>query len=90
MPNSSKGSKYLNKTVDAILQLTQESMRRELSVKNIRRLYGIDGTNRSSIRFYSNALAFLEREEVLRTINHSSPKKYALIDEKKLNNLVDG
>ena len=90
MRNSSKGPKYLSKTVDAILQLTQESMRREVSVKNIRRLYGIDGTNRSAIRFYSNALAFLEREGVLRTINHSSPKKYALIDEKKLNNLVEG
>ena len=75
MRNSSKGPKYLSKMVDVNLQLTQESMRREVSVKTIRRLYGIGGTNRSTIRFYSNALVFLERGGVLRTINHSSPKK---------------
>jgi hypothetical protein len=90
MRNSSSGPKYLRKTVDAILLLTQESLHREISVKHIRRLYGIDAANRSIIRFYSNALAFLEREGVLGAINHTSPKKYALIDQKKLNSLVEG
>lgn len=88
MNNLSRGPKYLRKTVEAILQLKNEKLRANISVKNIRRLKGIDGTNRSDVIFYRNSLAFLEREGILRIINHSSPKKYAVIDEVKLKSLL--
>lgn len=84
MSNPLKGPKYLSRTINAILQLKREKVYRQVSVRNIRRLYGVDGSNKSAINFYSRALAFLEREGALKAMNHSSPKKYAVIDEKKL------
>lgn len=86
----SKGPKYLKKTVEAILQLKTEKIRAEISVKNIRRLKGVDGTDRSAVMFYRNSLAFLEQEGILKVINHSSPKKYAVVDEIKLKSFVLG
>ena len=90
MNNLSKGPKYLKKTVEAILQLKTEKIRAEISVKNIRRLKGVDGTDRSAVMFYRNSLAFLEQEGILKVINHSSPKKYAVVDEIKLKSFVLG
>ena len=90
MNNLSNGPKYLEKTVEAILQLKTEKIRADISVKNIRKLKGIDGTDRTAVMFYTNSLVFLEREGILRVINHSSPKKYALIDEIKLKSFVRG
>jgi len=86
----SKGPKYLKKTVEAILQLKTEKIRAEISVKNIRRLKGVDGTDRSAVMFYRNSLVFLEQEGILKVINHSSPKKYAVVDEIKLKSFVLG
>ncbi len=86
----SKGPKYLKKTVEAILQLKTEKIRAEISVKNIRKLKGIDGTDRSAVMFYRNSLVFLEQEGILKVINHSSPKKYAVVDEIKLKSFVLG
>ena len=88
MNNPPNGPKYLKKTVDAIFQLKRDRIRPNISVKNIRRLKEIDGSNRSAVRFYTNALAFLVREKVLRQINKGSPKKYIIIDEIKLKNLL--
>ncbi len=90
MNNLSKGPKYLKKTVEAILQLKTEKIRAEISVKNIRRLKGVDGTDRSAVMFYRNSLVFLEQEGILKVINHSSPKKYAVVDEIKLKSFVLG
>lgn len=90
MNNLSKGPKYLRKTVEAILQLKREKIRADISVKNIRRLKGVEGNNRSAVMFYRNSLAFLEQEGIIKVINHSSPKKYALIDEIKLKSLICG
>ena len=90
MNNLSKGPKYLKKTVEAILQLKTEKIRADISVKNIRKLKGIDGTDRSAVMFYRNSLTFLVREGIIKVINHSSPKKYALIDEIKLKSFVRG
>lgn len=89
MSNLAKEPKYLKKTVNAILQMTQENKRRIVSVKSIRRHTGVDGGNRSAVNFYSRALTFLEQEGVLKAINHSSPRKYFLKDEKKLESLVE-
>jgi len=85
-----KRPRYLDKTVEAILQLKSEKIRSDISVKIIRRLTGVEGTNRSAVWFYSRALAFLEREGILKVINDNMPKKYALIDEEKLKILVEG
>lgn len=90
MSYTTKGPKYLKKIVNVILHLRQEKIRCDISFKNIRRFTGTKGTNLSSVQFYSNALVFLEREGALKTINHSSPKKYAVIDEKKLQNFAEG
>ncbi len=88
MNNLPNGPKYLKKTVDAIFQLKRDRIRPNISVKNIRRVKEIDGSNRSAVRFYTNALAFLVREKMLRQINNGSPKKYIIIDEIKLKNLL--
>jgi len=85
-----KGPRYLNKTVDAILKLKREKIRSDICVKNIRRLTGVDGANRSVVVFYAKALNFLEQKGALRTINRSSPKKYAIIDEDKLKSFFKG
>lgn len=90
MSNHPKGPRYLNRTVDAILQMKRGKTHVDISVKNIRRFTGVKGSNLSAVQFYSTVLVFLEREGVLRTINHSSPKKYVVIDEKKLQNFVEG
>ena len=89
MNNLKKGPKYLKKTVEAILELKKETIRANISVRNIRRLKGVDGTDRSAVMFYRNSLIFLEREGIIRVINHSSPKKYAVIDEEKLISLAE-
>ena len=89
MNNLTKGPKYLKKTIEAILELKKETIRAHISVKNIRRLKGVDGADRSAVMFYRNSLIFLERKEILKVINHSSPKKYAVIDEEKLISLVE-
>ena len=90
MNNPSNGPKYLGRTVEAILQLKRDKIHPNISVKSIRRVKGIDGSNRSAVRFYAKALAFLVREGVLKQINHGSPKKYELINENKLKSLVKG
>ncbi len=64
MSNPSKGPKYLNRTVKAILQLIRVKKRREVSVKIIRQLKRVDGANGSAVRFYTEVLTFLEREGV--------------------------
>ncbi len=81
--------KFLDRTIEAISQLISKNKNLEISVKIVRRFKGVDSSDRSAVNFYSRALAFLEREGVLRIINHSSPKKYAVIDEKKLKSLVE-
>jgi len=90
MNSISNGPKYLNRTVILILRLIREKKHAIISVKNIRRLQGVEGVNRSAVMFFTKALAFLVREGVLRTINNGSPKKYALIDEIKLKSFVRG
>ncbi len=90
MNNLKKEPKYLKKTVEAILELKKETIRAHISVRNIRRLKGIDGTDRSAVMFYRYSLTFLEREGIITVINHSSPKKYAVIDEEKLISIVEG
>jgi len=90
LDNILNGPKYLNRTVKVILQLNREKKHAIISVKNIRKLKGIDGTDRSAVMFYTKALTFLVGEGVLKTINNGSPKKYALIDEIKLKSSVRG
>ncbi len=90
MDSISNGPKYLNRTVNLILRLMREKTHANISVKNIRRLQGVEGSNRSAVAFYTNVLGFLEREGILKVINNSSPKKYTLINEKKLKSLFEG
>ena len=87
MNNLLRGPKYSKRTVDAIFRLLQENVHPNISVKNIRRVQGVKGTDKSAVMFYGNSLTFLEREGVLKVINHSSPKKYELVDKKKLESL---
>lgn len=89
MDSISNGPKYLNRTVNVILRLKREKIRAVISVKNIRRLQGVEGSNRSAVAFYTKVLGFLEREGIIRVMNNSSPKKYTLINEKKLKGLIE-
>lgn len=86
MRNLSNGPKYLDRTIDVILQIKKDKILPDISVKNIRRVKRIDGSNRSATRLYSVALAYLAKKGVLRQINNGSPKKYELIDRQKLIN----
>jgi len=90
MSYPSRGPRYLKETVNAVLLLIRDKMRPEISVKKIRRLTGVDGANRSVVMFYSRALIFLEREGIIKTVSRNSHKKYAVIDENKLNALAEG
>ena len=90
MDSISNGPKYLNRTVNVILELKREKIYATISVKNIRRIKGIDGSNRSAVNLYANALTYIVGEGVLRTINNGSPKKYAVIDEIKLKSFARG
>ncbi len=90
MRNPSKEPRYLERIVKAILKLTKGKNHRVVSVKNVRRQTGVDGGNRSAVQFYTHALRFLVKEGVLEVINNSSPKKYKLVDEKKLESFAEG
>ncbi len=89
MRNPSKEPKYLERTAKTILKLKQEKNRRVVSVKIVRRQTEVDGGLRIAVQFYTHALRFLVREGVLEVINNSSPKKYKLIDEKKLEDFAE-
>ncbi len=81
---------YLKRTIEAIQKLTLNKMTNVITVKNIRQLRNIKGSNRSAIVFYGLGLGFLEKRGVLRIINHGSPKKYMVIDQEKLKILAEG
>ncbi len=89
MSNLSKRPKYLKNAVETIIQLEQNKIHPYISVKMIRQFLGIKGDDKSAVRFYSNTLTFLEREGVLKIVSNSSPKKYAVVDESKLQSYLE-
>ena len=90
MSNPLKGPRYLKRTIDAIFKLKREKIHSDICVKNIRRLTGVEGTNRSVVVFHTKSLIFLQQEGEIKSINHTSPRKYVVIDEKKLKSFVKG
>lgn len=81
---------YLKKTIEAVLKVTLNKVTNVITVKKIRQVQNVESSDRSAIMFYILGLGILERLGILRIINHGSPKKYSLVDEKKLKSLVEG
>ena len=82
--------KYLDQTLYAIGEITENKNGGEITVKKIRQVHGVQPSDRSAINFYARTLIHLKDNGVLKSIgnNSRSPRKYALKSKEKLVSLV--
>ena len=88
MSDNPREPAYLLKTIDAILKITLNNVTNFITVKKIRQAHNIESSNWSAVMFYTAALSYLVRIGLLEVINSTTPKRYKLIDEAKLKELL--
>jgi len=75
--------KNLEETLDAINKLIEKNIN-VTSTKRVRRCNNIKSSNRSKINFIWRSLAFLEEKGVLEKDGQTSPKRYHIVPNEKI------
>lgn len=75
--------KYLEETLEAVNNYINKNIK-VVYTKSIRTYHDIKSSNRSKISFIWRSLNYLEKQGVLRVNGATSPKKYEIIPEEKI------